>query len=52
VAEFVIVLTVGPPAIRVLLLVPVAAVFGVCAWFLRRRFLVARQARIARPPRR
>ena len=53
VAEFVIVLTVGPPAGRVLLLVPVAAVFGLCAWFLRRRFLVARQARIARPaPRR
>jgi len=50
VAEFVIVLTVGPPAIRVLLLVPVAAVFGACAWFLRRRFLVARQARLARPP--
>ena len=49
VAEFVIVLTVGPPAIRVLLLVPVAAVFGACAWFLRRRFLVARQARLARP---
>jgi hypothetical protein len=49
VAEFVIVLTVGPPAIRILLLVPVAAVFGACAWFLRRRFLVARQARIARP---
>lgn len=49
VAEFVIVLTVGPPAVRVLLLVPVAAVFGACAWFLRRRFLVARQARLARP---
>ena len=52
VAEFVIVLMVGTPAIRVLLLVPVAAVFGACAWFLRRRFLVARQARIARPPKR
>jgi hypothetical protein len=49
VAEFVIVLTVGAPSIRVLLLVPVAAVFGACAWFLRRRFLVARQARLARP---
>ncbi len=49
VAEFVIVLTVGTPAARVLLLVPVAAVFGACAWFLRRRFLVARQARLARP---
>jgi hypothetical protein len=50
VAEFVIVLTVGPPAIGALLLVPVAAVFGACAWFLRRRFLVARQARLAKPP--
>lgn len=49
-AEFVIVLTVGTPAIRVLLLVPVGAVFGACAWFMRRRFLVARQARIAKPP--
>ena len=49
VAEFVIVLTVGPPAIRVLLLVPVAAVFAGCAWFLRRRFLAARQMRLARP---
>jgi hypothetical protein len=49
VAEFVIVLTVGTPAVRVLLLVPVAAVFGACAWFLRRRFLIARQARLAKP---
>lgn len=52
VAEFVITLTVGAPRIRVLLLVPVAAVFGLCAWLLRRRFLVARQARIARPVKR
>jgi hypothetical protein len=52
VVEFVIALTVGPPRIRALLLVPVAAVFGLCAWFLRRRFLVARQARIAKPPKR
>lgn len=49
IAEFVIVLTVGTPAARVLLLVPVAAVFGACAWFLRRRFLLARQARLAKP---
>ena len=47
--EFLIALTVGPPAIRALLLVPVAAVFALCAWFLRKRFLVARQARLARP---
>jgi len=25
-------------------------VFAVCAWLLRRRFLVARQARLAKPP--
>ncbi len=47
--EFLIALTVGPPAVRALLLVPVAAVFAVCAWLLRKPFLVARQARIARP---
>ena len=47
--EFVIALTVGPPAVRALLLVPVAAVWAACAWFLRKRFLIARQARIAKP---
>jgi hypothetical protein len=47
--EFLIALTVGPPAVRALLLVPVAAVFATCAWFLRKRFLIARQARIAKP---
>jgi hypothetical protein len=47
--EFLIALTIGTPAIRALLLVPVGAVFAVCAWFLRKRFLVARQARIAKP---
>jgi len=52
VAEFVIALTVGPPRIKALLLVPVAGVFAVCWWFLRRRFLVARQARLARPVKR
>jgi hypothetical protein len=52
VAEFVIVLTVGAPKVRVLLLVPVAAVFAVCARFLRRSFLLARQARLARPAKR
>jgi len=48
-AEFVIAVTVGTPAVRALLLVPVGAVFAVCAVFLRKRFLSARQARIARP---
>jgi hypothetical protein len=50
--EFAIALTVGTPAVRLLLLVPVAAVFAVCAWFLRKRFLIARQARVARPAKR
>jgi hypothetical protein len=48
-AEGLIVFTVGPPDIKLLLFVPVAGVFALCAWFLRRRFLVARQARLARP---
>ena len=52
VVEFVIALTVGPPAVRALLLVPVGVVFAVCAWFLRKRFLIARQARIAKPAKR
>ena len=47
--EFVVALTVGTPAVRALLLIPVGAVFAICAYFLRKRFLIARQARIARP---
>jgi hypothetical protein len=47
--EFLIALTIGPPAVRALLLVPVAAVFATCAVLLRKRFLIARQARIAKP---
>ena len=49
VAEFVIALTVGGSRTKAVLLVPVIGVFALCAWFLRRRFLVARQARLARP---
>ena len=48
-AEFVIAVTVGTPAVRALLLVPVGVVFAICAYFLRKRFLFARQARLARP---
>jgi hypothetical protein len=47
--EFVVALTVGTPAVRAVLLIPVGAVFAICAYFLRKRFLIARQARIARP---
>ncbi|MHB1568238.1 MAG: hypothetical protein ACYCXW_02930 [Solirubrobacteraceae bacterium] len=37
------------PAQRLLLLVAVVPVFGVLFWLLRRRFAVARQARVVRP---
>jgi hypothetical protein len=47
--EGVIAATIGAAVARALLLLPVAGVFALGAWFLRRRFLVARQARIARP---
>jgi hypothetical protein len=50
--EGVVAATIGTAVARALLLVPVAAVFALCAWFLRRRFRVARQARIARPAKR
>ena len=40
----------GEPKQRGLLLVVVVPVFGILFWLLRRRFEVARQARIARPP--
>ena len=51
--EVVLVLAVGKPRQsggRALLLLAVAPVFGGCFWFLRKRFDVARQARLARPP--
>jgi len=47
--EFLIAFTVDTPVVRVVLLAPVVAVFAVCAWFLRKRFLAARQRRIAKP---
>jgi hypothetical protein len=48
--EAAIVLLIGEPRQRPLLLVPVVPVFLVIFWLLRRRFVSARQARIARPP--
>jgi hypothetical protein len=39
----------GEPNPRALLLVVVVPVFAVLFWFLRRKFLAARQARVARP---
>lgn len=49
-AEAAIVLAFGEPHQRLLLLVVVVPVFAILFWLLRRRFLTARQARIARPP--
>ncbi len=40
----------GAPGDRVLLLIPAALVFVLCFWALRRRFQIARHARLARPP--
>jgi hypothetical protein len=41
----------GEPNPRALVLVVVVPVFSLLFWLLRRRFLTARQARVARPPR-
>ncbi|MBV9309560.1 MAG: hypothetical protein JOZ73_01940 [Solirubrobacterales bacterium] len=48
--EVALVLAFGHPRNRGLLLLAVVPVFGLCFWLLRRRFEVARQARLARPP--
>jgi hypothetical protein len=48
--EVLIVVALGEPRQRALLLLAVVPVFGVLFWLLRRRFAVARQARVARPP--
>ena len=49
-AEVAFVAIVGEPSPRLLLLVVIVPVFSLMFWFLRKRFLVARQARVARPP--
>ena len=41
----------GDPKQRILLLAVVVPVFAFLFWMLRRRFMTARQARVARPPR-
>ncbi len=48
--EAIIVAVFGEPKQRALLLVVVVPVFVVLFWLLRRKFMVARQARVARPP--
>lgn len=41
---------IGPPSQRLLLLVPIIPVFGICFWLLRRSFSAARHARLVNPP--
>jgi hypothetical protein len=48
--ETALVLTVGAGGKRVLLLAVMVPVFALLFYLLRRRFLSARQARVARPP--
>jgi len=40
----------GVPSQRLLLLIPVVPLYALLFWLLRRRFMTARQARVARPP--
>ena len=49
-AEVAFVAIAGEPNPRLLLLVVIVPVFSAMFWILRKRFLVARQARVARPP--
>jgi hypothetical protein len=49
-AGIAVVLVFGQPRQRSVVLVAVVPVYGVVFWLLRKRFLSARQARIARPP--
>ena len=48
--ETALVLTVGAPSNRPLLVAVMAPVFALLFYLLRRRFMAARQARVARPP--
>ncbi len=49
-AEALVVALVGEPRYRLLLLLVVVPIYAGLFWLLRRRFLAARQARLARPP--
>jgi hypothetical protein len=48
--ELGLVALIGEPRQRALLLLAVVPVYAILCWLLRKRFLSARQARIARPP--
>ena len=50
IVETLLVVVLGEPSNRALLLLPVIPVFAVCFWLLRRSFEAARHARVARPP--
>ena len=49
--ETALVAAVGRPSNRALLLLVVVPVYALVFWILRKRFRIARQARVARPPR-
>ncbi|MGI8863182.1 MAG: hypothetical protein ACR2JH_02085 [Solirubrobacteraceae bacterium] len=49
-AGIAVVLVFGQPRQRSIVLLAVVPVYGIVFWLLRKRFLTARQARIARPP--
>jgi hypothetical protein len=48
--EAAVVAVFGEPKPRLLVLIVVVPVYAVLFWFLRRRFMAARQARARRPP--
>ena len=50
IVEVAFALLVGVPSQRLLLLVPLIAVWVPCFWLLRKTFQTARHARLARPP--
>lgn len=50
IVEAVYALVFGAPQQRILIVLPALPVFGICYWFLRRHFRVARHTRVVRHP--
>jgi hypothetical protein len=50
IVEAVYALVFGAPQQRILIVLPALPVFGICYWFLRRHFRVARHSRVVRHP--
>jgi hypothetical protein len=50
IVEAVYALVFGAPKQRILIVLPALPVFGICYWFLRRHFRVARHTRVVRHP--